>query len=73
MRRRGIKDIDRELSLLATANADIRRQGGEVTALVIDGLLDERLLLYRTSEEPPTEEFVQVQLPDPTESRKSPR
>jgi hypothetical protein len=63
---RGIDDIDRELSLLATAHADSQRWCGEMTAIAIDGLLDERLMLCGASDEPPTEEFVQIQLPDPT-------
>jgi hypothetical protein len=70
---RGIDDIDRELSQLAAVHADIRRKGGQVTTYAIDGLLDERLMLHSAADEGPTEEFVQVQLPDPTESRKSTR
>ena len=63
---RGIDDIDQELSSLATVHADIRRRGGRITTFAIDGLLDERLMLLSASDEAPTEEFVQIQLPDPT-------
>jgi hypothetical protein len=66
MRSRRIDDIDRELSALAMVHSDLRRSGGEVTTLAIDGLLDERLMAHSALDEPPTEEFVPIQLPDPT-------
>jgi hypothetical protein len=65
MRSRGIDDIDRELSALATMHADTRRSGGEVTTFVIDGLLDERLMVHNAPDESPTEEFVPIQVSDP--------
>lgn len=65
MRGRGIDEIDRELSHLATVHADDRRRG-EITTYLIDGLLDERLMVCSVADDPPTEEFVQIQLPGPT-------
>lgn len=66
MPNRGITDIDRELSALSTVHTDIRRRGGEVTTIVIDGLLDERLMLHTAPNDPPTEEIDAIRLPGST-------
>lgn len=45
MRHRDAAAIDRELELLASIRASIRRLGGNPSSSLIDDLLDERLAL----------------------------
>lgn len=62
---RGIDEIDRELTHLATVYTDVRSRGGHATTLAIDELLDERLMSVTVPDESPTEEFVPIELSDP--------
>ncbi len=47
MKHRDISAIDRQLSLLASVSASIRRLGGKPSTALIDELLDERIASRR--------------------------